>query len=551
MARITRSNPVVAAPVKQAVLVDPNAFKFTGAGDGLKEIGNVLTELGQRRKKAQDSLSITETNNSQSFAQAEIKQFMLENPNPDDWEVGIEKILQKQDSDTLQLKSSPETRQRIQQSQKAFREQTMLDSSILQTEATINIDVQSSGAALIAAIGSGDELAIEEARDIHESALLRKDAPEIAALNLVETLAQGEQQRISVLMSQGRFDDAKELTQKSKSFTPTEKQNQLNNIDREERSVILKRATSDNVRYAESEKNLHKQFINGTLTKEENDRAFENDESNVSTHQAYDTIIKNKELIETDSILSEKWLNGTLTKSDIKKAQKEDRLNNSSIVSAWLSRLNQGQFNAGAYDRALTKIREVQFDKDKYNDVRSYLLQNAEDLGVKWDDLRNRLETAMNSKGDANGSHVQRAHGLIDAYSKNNTEINDGTLKSINRIQKLHDDIDARADQTPEQMRNLTKGLLLPYEEEKAKGWFSTTFSLVTKFSPIGIITRGSKKIRAKKQKVFQSVMLIQPISKGEFKNKVTSLKSLFGDESKEASQFYDRYVDSYEWETE
>lgn len=192
MARITRSKPVVAAPVKQAVLVDPNAFKFAGAGAGLKEIGNVLTELGQRRKKAQDSLSITETNNSQSFAQAEIKQFMLENPNPDDWEAGIEKILQKQDSDILQLKSSPETRTRIQQSQKAFREQTILESSILQTEATINIDVQSSGAALIAAIGTGDELAIEEARDIHELALLRKDDPEIAALSLAETLKEGK-----------------------------------------------------------------------------------------------------------------------------------------------------------------------------------------------------------------------------------------------------------------------------------------------------------------------------------------------------------------------
>ena len=231
MARIERASPEVVAPVKQAVLIDPNAFKFTGAGEGLKAIGGVLTELGERRKKAQDSLSITETNNSQSLAQAEIKQFMVDNPNPDDWEVGIEGILQKQDSVALQLKSSPETRARIVQSQKAFREQTLLDSSILQTEATISIDVQSSGAALIAAMGTGDELAIEEARDTHEAALLRKEAPEIAAISLLETLGQGEKQRISVLVEQGLFEEARKLTAKTKGLEPTERIAQLNFIN--------------------------------------------------------------------------------------------------------------------------------------------------------------------------------------------------------------------------------------------------------------------------------------------------------------------------------
>ncbi len=231
MARIERTEPRVQAPGKQAVLIDPNAFKFTGAGEGLKEIGGVLTELGERRKKAQDSLSITETNNSQSLAQAEIKQFMLDNPNPDDWEVGIQSILEKQGSATSQLKSSPETRTRIEQSQKAFREQTILDSFILQTEATIAIDVQSSGAALITAMGTGDELAIAEARDTHEAALLRKEAPEIAALSLVETLKEGEKQRISVLVENGQFEEARKLTSKTKGLEPTERVAQINFIN--------------------------------------------------------------------------------------------------------------------------------------------------------------------------------------------------------------------------------------------------------------------------------------------------------------------------------
>ena len=243
MARIERASPEVVAPVKQAVLIDPNAFKFTGAGEGLKAIGGVLTELGERRKKARDSLSITETNNSQSLAQAEIKQFMVDNPNPDDWDVGIEGILQKQESAALQLKSSPETRARIEQSQKAFREQTLLNSSILQTEATISIDVQSSGAALIAAMGTGDELAIDEARDTHEEALLRKEAPEIAALSLVETLQQGEKQRISALVEDGQFDEARELASKTKSLEPTERIAQINFINSAE--TRAKKAKTD------------------------------------------------------------------------------------------------------------------------------------------------------------------------------------------------------------------------------------------------------------------------------------------------------------------
>jgi len=62
MARIERASPEVKAPVKQAVLIDPNAFKFTGAGEGLKAIGEVLTELGERKKKAKDSIGISDSN---------------------------------------------------------------------------------------------------------------------------------------------------------------------------------------------------------------------------------------------------------------------------------------------------------------------------------------------------------------------------------------------------------------------------------------------------------------------------------------------------------
>jgi len=371
-----------------------------------------------------------------------------------------------------------------------------------------------------------------------------------AAQILADTQKMAEVGTVTNLYRAGKYDEAKEAVKSAKLLSPGEMESLENRIDAEERSVRLKIAAANKIKYDETERDLHKQFIDSELTTEENDRAFSAGESDVATHKAYDTIIKNKDLMDSDSILAEKWLSGSLTKTDIKDAQAEGRLRDSNVVATWMSRLNQGQFNAGAYDKALTRIREVQFDKGKYDDVRLYLLKNADDLGGKWDEVRNRLETAMNSKDDAVGPHVRRAHSYIDGYAKENPEINDGTLESIKRIQRLHDAIDDRADQTPEQIQNLTQALLLPYEEEKAKGWFGTILEY-----PLSGIPRkmfeGKIKSIGREKRIFQSKMLIQPISKIDFNKEVTSLKSIFGDDSKEARQFYDRYVDSYDWENE
>ncbi len=397
-------------------------------------------------------------------------------------------------------------------------------------------------------------------KELARSILLDRDNPDDvgptftkleAAKILADTRKMAEIGAITNLYGAGQYEEARKAAKAAKLLTPRERESLINTIDTEERSVRLKIAAAEKIKYDETEKELHKQFIAGTLTNEENDRVFNAGESDVATHRAYDTILKNKDLMDSDAILAEKWLNGLLTKTDIQEAQKEGRFRDSNVVASWVSRLGKGQFDAGAYDRALAKVREVRTNKGKYDEVRLWLLQNAEDLGVQWNDLRNKLETNMNAKGDAVGPHVSRAHGLIDAYVKDNPEINDGTLNSIRKVQQLHDAIDARADYTPEKMRDLTEALLLPYEEEKAKSWFGGLFEMATKFGPLPMLIRGSKRVRAKKQRVFQSVLLIQPVSKEEFNEKVISLKSLFGEDSKEAKQFYDRYIDSYEWEIE
>lgn len=327
----------------------------------------------------------------------------------------------------------------------------------------------------------------------------------------------------------------------------------FNVFARAKKTEQLNIAALANKQRSENEIATYKEFNTGTLTLEGNDAKLENNEIGINVHATYKGLLEDKALKNTDAILAEKWLNDTLTLDDIKTAQSQGRLTDSNTIGAWMARLEtRAKFNVGAYDQALTKIREVRTDKTKYDEVRLWLLENAKELGFQWDDTRNRLETAMSFKGSAESTpHIARAHSLIDAYAKDNPRINDGTIHSIRRIQLLHDAIDAREDFTPAQMRDLTQALLIPFEEEEAKGWIQGIFGAVTKFGPLPILVRGVRKVRAERQKILNSMMLIQPVSKGEFKTKTNNLKTLFGDDSREAKLFYDKYVDSFDWEIE
>ncbi len=264
MARVERFTSTEQVPVEQAQLVDPSAFQFSTAGARtLGQIGGIIEELGRRKQAADDSLAITGMRNSQKLAEAEIKQMMLDKPNPDIWEEEIGKILQRQNSQVIQLKSSKEARDKIEQLQEAFVEQTVMNGSILETTATINEDVKVTGAGLITAMGSDDELVTAEARDSHEAALLRKYAPDIAAIQLLDTLGEGEKQRISVLTNQGRFEEAKELAQKTESLTPTERSAQLNII----RAAQKRAETSRKLLQEQKDDKISEEFLGLLINK--------------------------------------------------------------------------------------------------------------------------------------------------------------------------------------------------------------------------------------------------------------------------------------------
>ena len=512
----------------------------------MSNLGVTLAKIKEADDKNKDKLAETKMNQDIKNAQDKYKLQTENDGNTVNWEKyrkeAIDDINSRQyDWGTANAKSlSSEMRNGWGES---FSLSSQIGVAIKNNEDVINVtNTEYIGSLSVL----GDNQAVVDVKEAeYRKALATKYSPAMTDIMIQSAKEEGAVNRAVKMASLGDSNGARDYINNTKFTDPEDKITALKKIT----SVDAMNDRDNNRRHEQAEKDLHKQFIDGTLTKEENDRAFKDGESDVSTHKAYDTIIKNKELLDTDSILAEKWLNGNLTKEDIKVAQKEGRLNNSSVAASWMSRLSTGQFGVSVYDSALTRIREVQTDKGKYNSVRSWLLDNAEELGPKWDDVRNRLETAMNSKGPSAGPSIQRAHSLIDAYAKNNPEINDGTLDSVNKLQALHDAVDARSDLSPEKIRDLTQGLLLPYEEVKAKGWMDEWYLKRLVPNPMrgwayGIV--GKKKARRAASKSF---MLVSPTSQSDFKDRIRQAKQIFGDDSKEAKQYYDKYVLNFDWE--
>lgn len=197
MARIERASPEIKAPVKQAVLIDPNAFRFEGAGEGLKEIGLTISEIGKRKVASQDSLAISKVNNSQQLTEAKMRDFMVRNPDPSKWEAEIERLATEQAKEATGLDVSAATQDKIKVSQDAFQQLFKNEFRIQQAQTIIKADIDVTGADLIGAIADNDGSVIGQqaedlAREAHEDALLRGEAPEVAAIQFKETLTEGK-----------------------------------------------------------------------------------------------------------------------------------------------------------------------------------------------------------------------------------------------------------------------------------------------------------------------------------------------------------------------
>lgn len=198
MARVERTSSTQPVAVEQAQLIDPSAFRFSMASaEALEVIGGTLGELASRRIKARDSLAISEMNKSQDLANAKMKQFMVDNPDTEKWGEERQRLNQEHSKLVTGLKVSNEVREKMNIAFQAYDEKSTIDTNILAVTKDIDNDIRATGADLTTAMSNNDgsaegQLREDEARDAHEAALLRRDTPEVAAVQLAETLKEGK-----------------------------------------------------------------------------------------------------------------------------------------------------------------------------------------------------------------------------------------------------------------------------------------------------------------------------------------------------------------------
>ena len=86
MGRIERVSSTQPVPVRQAQLIDPGAFRLNAASaEELEVIGGVLSELGERKQRSDDSLSINSASEARDLAKLQLDNIIKLEPDPDKW----------------------------------------------------------------------------------------------------------------------------------------------------------------------------------------------------------------------------------------------------------------------------------------------------------------------------------------------------------------------------------------------------------------------------------------------------------------------------------
>ncbi len=198
MARVERFISTQPIPVEQAQLVSPADFPFSRASaKALEQIGGVLEELGKRRQDAENSLSINAAGESRDLAKLQMKQFMLNNPDPSTWSEGMIKILGDQRKIFSEQRFSVEAKANEDIEQEAFENELGATVQIAATIQTIQNDITVSGKNLIDKIANDDGTPsaaadIDKQIKLYQEALERKDTKEVAALKMEETLREAK-----------------------------------------------------------------------------------------------------------------------------------------------------------------------------------------------------------------------------------------------------------------------------------------------------------------------------------------------------------------------
>ncbi|KKK78666.1 hypothetical protein LCGC14_2841290, partial [marine sediment metagenome] len=188
MGRVERFTSTAQVPVEQAQLIDPAAFRFSRASaEALKAIGGVLTELEERKRDADDSLSINAAGEARDLAKLKLDNIIKNEPDTNKWKELWAKVKVDLIKERAELKFSPQKKLNDDIELQAFINEQDERLFIANTAQTVANAIFVSGKNLIDKIANDDGSAtaaadIDAQIKLHQADLERKDTKKLHRL---------------------------------------------------------------------------------------------------------------------------------------------------------------------------------------------------------------------------------------------------------------------------------------------------------------------------------------------------------------------------------
>ncbi len=199
-------------------------------GRSITDIGNLLFELSERERKADDLLASDNAGIARQSAADNYIVFKGKNKDPKLWSEAAKRF--RDDADTAFEKLEFFDLQRKERETIRHKAEMNHFEAIAQlqiTDAKSKIAVEATTDSFVTAFANNSSDLVAKETDLDE-ALLNEFGSELAAVEKEEILSLAEKQRIALLLNQGNFEAAEKLASKATGLTEVERKAQLNEI---------------------------------------------------------------------------------------------------------------------------------------------------------------------------------------------------------------------------------------------------------------------------------------------------------------------------------
>ncbi len=274
--RVTPSGRVGDVPVSFDIAdtgAEIEARGLGALGQGVGNLGQALGEIKLREQTADDLLASDNISLAVQGAKDKFAQFKEDSPDPKTWAGGSATIWDEAfTAANSQQFHNKDVGERALFQFGAEQQHGNNIAAIQAADATTKIAVKATRDTLIKAFARGDDTKDELLA--HQIALKNElGDDDLVKIAMADAIAAAETQRIAVLTGQGKYSEARKLVSKTLGLNPTEKESQLNIIDREERAALNNRKKRSELELdtsaAQVEPNWLKNLEGGTLTRGE------------------------------------------------------------------------------------------------------------------------------------------------------------------------------------------------------------------------------------------------------------------------------------------